>query len=87
MNEDFESWIDIVAKTLTGVGIVIAALNYWNQTKIKRAEWLKSLFEKFYENDKYKDVRKWLDSGELEKKVNINDTAISKEEMSNLQIT
>jgi hypothetical protein len=47
------------AKLIAGVGAVVAVLvavfNYRAQTKIKQAEWLKSLFEKFL---KHLDIRK-----------------------------
>lgn len=80
MNAEVKAWVDIISKVLGAAGIFIAALNYHKQGQIKRGEWLKSLFEKFYENEKYKEVRRWLDSGELDKKVDINDLNISKEE-------
>jgi hypothetical protein len=62
-------WIEWFAKVLgalgTGIGVSIAAINYNNQTRLKRAEWIKSLFEKFFENPTYKEVRGWLDYDEL----------------------
>jgi hypothetical protein len=61
--------VDIGLKVLGGVGIVVAVLNYRNQVRIKRAELLKSLFEKFYENSTYKEVRVWLDYGHLHTKL------------------
>ncbi len=63
---------------LTSMGLWFAWLTYRKDQKIKRGEWLKSLFEKFYENDRYKEVRKWLDSGELTNKVNPDGSNISK---------
>lgn len=62
MATEWVEWIIRVATGLTAViGIWIAATNYRNQTRIKQAEWLKSLFEKFFENSTYKEVRTWLD--------------------------
>ncbi len=61
MHYSFKDWIDIISKVAAAIGIVIAALSYRNQTKTKRSEWLKELFEKFYESDNYKEVRKWVD--------------------------
>ena len=59
-------WVQL----FSGLGIIFAASTYFFNQKIKRAEWLKSLFEKFYENEHlYKDVRKWLDFGLLEKEL------------------
>ena len=57
----FVEWIQLLSFLLSGIGIFIAGLSYASNKKIKRAEWLKSLFEKFYENDFYKDARKWVD--------------------------
>lgn len=36
--------------------------------------------KKFYETNNYKDVRRWLDNSEIEKKINIDDDLISDEE-------
>jgi hypothetical protein len=64
-----DNGVDIVLKVLGGLGIVVTVLNYRNQVRIKRAELLKSLFEKFYENSTYKEVRVWLDYGHLQAKL------------------
>jgi hypothetical protein len=58
------NWIDLIVKLMAGLGglgFFIAAFSYRNQVKIRQAEWLKSLFEKFFENSTYKEVRTWLD--------------------------
>jgi hypothetical protein len=57
--------VDIGLKVLGGLGIIVTVLNYRNQVRIKRAELLKSLYEKFFENSMYKEVRVWLDYGHL----------------------
>ncbi|MDO6434688.1 hypothetical protein Q4E93_29020 [Flavitalea sp. BT771] len=66
-------WVEWGAKVIgalgTGAGVLIAAISYRNQTRIKRAEWIKSLFEKFFEDPTYKDVRGWLDYNELAEKL------------------
>ena len=74
---DSREWIDIVIKVMALVGVYIAALNYRSQRIIKKGEWLKSLFEKFYENPTYKEVRRWLDNNELENKINADDNSVS----------
>src|SRR6266851_1956301 len=70
-------WIEWIAKIIgalgTGAGVLVAAFNYRSQTKIKRAEWVKSLFEKFYETPTYKEVRVWLDYNELSEKLSAAD--------------
>ncbi len=49
MNQDIEDWADMISKGVAAIGIVIAALNYYKQGLIKKAEWLTKLYEKFYE--------------------------------------
>ena len=79
MDPCLKDWLDISIKALGLIAIVIAALGYLRQLKIKKGEWLQLLFEKFYENNNYKDVRKWLDNGDIEKKITL-DNSISDEE-------
>ncbi len=79
-NMSIKDWIDIIIKGLALIGVYIAAINYRSQRIIKKGEWLKSLFEKFYENETYKQVRKWLDYNELETKINSDDNTISDDE-------
>ena len=74
---DYKNWIDIVIKIIALIGVYIAATNYRSQRIIKKGEWLKSLYEKFYENATYKDVRRWLDNKEIESKINLDDDYIS----------
>lgn len=80
MNQSVKDIFDVVAKLTAGGGIVFAAFNYRNQTRTKRAEWLKSLFEKFYEKNEFKEVRKWIESGEIENKINNDDNSVTDEE-------
>jgi hypothetical protein len=77
MNQVFKDWVDIIYKAAVAIGVIIAALNYRNQTKTKRAEWLRTLFEKFYENENYKEIRKWIESDEICTKINLTDVTIS----------
>jgi hypothetical protein len=57
--------------------VYVAAINYRSQRIIKKGEWLKSLFEKFYESPTYKEVRRWLDNKELETKINSDDNSVT----------
>jgi len=72
--------IEWVAKLIAGVGavlaVLVAAFNYRHQTRIKQAEWLKSLFEKFFESPIYKDVRVWLDYDMLHDQLNVADAQL-----------
>lgn len=79
MDQPLKDWVDVVAKLFAATGVFIGGLSYRKQAKTKRAEWLKALFEKFYEKEEFKDVRRWIESGEIESKINI-DTTVSKEE-------
>jgi hypothetical protein len=65
MDQCLKDWLDAIAKLLGGLGFIVAAISYWSQQRIRRAEWHKSLYEKFFENLTYKEVRVWLDYGYL----------------------
>src|SRR5258708_2114282 len=83
MDQSIKDWIELVVRVLAGVGALgfsIAAFSYRNHIKIKQAEWLKSLFEKFFETGTYKEVRGWLDYDKLEEKLGAAD---EKERMLN----
>jgi hypothetical protein len=48
-------------------GIGFTAIGYFKNNKLKRGEWLKTLFEKFYEREKFKEIRREIEYGSLEK--------------------
>jgi len=68
-----QNGVDIIIKIAGVIGIFIALLNYRNQVRIKRAELVKSLYEKFFENNSYKEVRVWLDYGHLHARLTVED--------------
>src|SRR5579863_8173895 len=68
--------VDIGLKVLGGLGIIVTVLNYRNQVRIKRAELLKSLYEKFFEGSTYKEVRVWLDYGTLHERLTVADAGL-----------
>lgn len=80
MDTCLKDWIDLSIKALGLVAIVIAALGYYKQSKIKKGEWLQLLFEKFYESENYKQVRRLIDNQEIEKKISLDDSTISDDE-------
>jgi len=80
MGGDSMIWLVLLewgAKLVAGLGAVlavtVAVINYRAQTRLKQAEWLKSLFEKFFENSTYKEVRVWLDYGHLHARLSVED--------------
>jgi hypothetical protein len=72
--------LEWLVKLVAGIGaltaILVAVVNYRAQTKLKQAEWLKSLFEKFFENSTYKEVRVWLDYGYLHDRLTVGDVSL-----------
>lgn len=56
----------IVGFILAGVSLVFTAFTYFKNNKLKRGEWLKSLFEKFYEGKTFSKVRKEIEYERLE---------------------
>jgi hypothetical protein len=61
--------VEVLAPTITAVGGIIAAfwavLVYRSNARLRRAEWLAKLYEKFYEeNESLKDIREKLDCDE-----------------------
>lgn len=56
---------DNILPILTPIGALIAsgsaAYTYRRNSKLRRAEWLYSLFEKFFCEDKYADIRQIID--------------------------
>ena len=65
---------------LSGLSILFAAGTYYFNRKLKRAEWLKSLYEKFYENNFYKEIRKWVDWNNIQDEIENNDDYHTKQE-------
>ena len=58
----------LIAEAMKALGGLLAVLSfpfalwtYRNSVKTRRAEWLASLHEKFFESDRYKDIRRVLD--------------------------
>ena len=47
-----------------GIAVIFAFLQYRANSRLERARWLASLYEKFYEKDHLKGVRQILDSAD-----------------------
>lgn len=54
-----------IGTTLAGLTAVLGApwaiVSYWRSVRTRRAEWLTSLHEKFFETDRYANIRRVLD--------------------------
>lgn len=57
-------FIQYLSLLFSVVSILLATLTYYRNMRLKRAEWLRSLFEKFYETERYKAIRFRLDNPE-----------------------
>jgi hypothetical protein len=54
-------YFQIAAYLAAAFGIIFTSINYFNANKIKRGEWMRSLFEKFYESSYFKSVRREIE--------------------------
>ena len=68
-------WIQVVFYFVAAIGIWLSWKTFVANQRIRRAEWLRSLFEKFYESQNYKEVRRWLDFEDLRQRELGNDIA------------
>jgi hypothetical protein len=58
---EYKPVADIVAVVLALIGAGIALATYRRSVRLKRAEWIDKLHEKFYESSNYKHIRQLLD--------------------------
>ncbi|HYJ37703.1 MAG TPA: hypothetical protein VEV87_03770 [Chitinophagaceae bacterium] len=72
-------WIQAGFYFFAIIGIWLSWKTFKANQRVRRAEWLQSLFERFYEKDTYKDARRWIDFKLLEKEL-ANDPDHKKEE-------
>jgi len=64
MCEGVLSSLDVVLKISALIGGALAVATYWRNAKVKRAEWLSSLYAKFFESSSFKSIRRILDTHE-----------------------
>jgi|SRR4030095_2439779 len=72
-------WIQASFYFFTVIGVLLSWKIFKANQRVRRAEWLQSLYERFYEKDTYKDARRWIDFKLLEKEL-ANDQDHRKEE-------
>jgi hypothetical protein len=54
-------WAEQIKIFILTVGTWVGLCTYKKTAKLKRAEWLRSLYEKFYEQPQYKKIRQAID--------------------------
>lgn len=57
-------WAEIIGLVIAAGGTVFGLHTYRRSVRTRRAEWLYSLYSKFYEEDHYKKTRRLLDYGD-----------------------
>lgn len=67
----------ITAYVAATFGIIITVYTYYNNNKVKRGEWLKELFEKFYENNSFSEVRENIEYDSLKSFLEIDDKGMA----------
>jgi len=55
-------WLQVAGLVVVAVSAGVALLNYRRDIFNRRTDWLYLVFEKFYESDRYKHMRRILDS-------------------------
>lgn len=58
---DIPTILDLGVKLAVMSGGGVTVYTYWKNSSLKRAEWLYQLYQKFYEEDHYKEIRRILD--------------------------
>lgn len=68
----FENIIKIISFLATAIGLIYVAVGYRNSNKLKRGEWLKDLFDKFYRGTDFAEVRQEIDADKIEKYLEVD---------------
>jgi len=58
-----KSPVEVVFYSVSTLAAIFATWNYWRNARTRRAEWLFTLYQKFFEEDHYKRMRRVLDYG------------------------
>jgi hypothetical protein len=53
--------VTIAAAALAALSAIIAAISFAYSVRVKRAEWLQKLYQQFYEQERYREMRETLD--------------------------
>ena len=82
IDEKYLPTFQVIFWAITALGIWLSWRTFKANQTIRKAEWLKSLYEKFYENSVYKDVRRWLDFEKLENELKDDPENIKEEKVT-----
>ena len=69
---DLLPYLQGIAALATAGSLIFAAITYYKNNKVKRGEWLKALFEKFFEDNKFSEVRMHLEYDTIEQYLAVN---------------
>jgi hypothetical protein len=72
--KDTLPYLQALSFLAAAVSLVYAAITYYKNNKVKRGEWLKTLFEKFFEENKFSEVRMHIEYDTLEAYLNTDET-------------
>lgn len=64
--KDILPYLQALSFVAAAGSLAVAAYTYYQNNKVKRGEWLKALFEKFYEENKFSEVRMHIEYDTLE---------------------
>jgi hypothetical protein len=59
--DEISKWVTIAAAALAALSAIIAAVSFAYGVRVKRAEWLQKLYQQFYEQERYREMRETLD--------------------------
>lgn len=57
----YKTILELIVAFATVCGGAVTIRTYWRNSSLKRAEWLYQLYEKFYEENYYKNMRQIID--------------------------
>ncbi len=66
--ENIKTLVEILFFSVSTVAVCVSIFTYRRSVRIRKSEWLNALFEKYYENERYKRIRKILDYRDIDHK-------------------
>ncbi len=62
--KQFQEWASGASSIVAALAVLGAAYKYWQSRKLERVKWMVQLYEKFYEESRFKRIREILDCEE-----------------------